>query len=289
MAWRLEGHGLSGLRVVRCRHLVDALVRSGCPCPVRRTARALLHYAAASEMLAISIFLLRGRTSSSPLTGLAGGVGVGYSQINSIMGAASSVSAAAASVTQDLSFHSLSSPKSGIGSGMGSGGLGVGGVPGMHGGGVGSLNPVALLGRGTEAGAAFAAALDAYERRAVDDSVAAASAAAAAAAAAAGKLGGYPGMAVGGMGAQGVAYGVTGGVGGLVPPAARLAARAALLFADVAAAASDDPFSGRAGARAVGDARGGSEALQVRGWRMLLLCVEVSSVGSVSPVRWLPL
>lgn len=99
------------------------------------------------------------------------------------------------------SSHSAPNSGSGVVSGGGGGG----------GGGIGSLTPAALLGRGREADTAFTAALDAYQRRAAEDS------------------------------AVGVASGFSkAGGSGVVPPSvARLAARAAFLYADVAAAGGD--------------------------------------------------
>lgn len=241
-----------------------------------RSVRTILHYAAASEMLAISLYLLQGRASASAVTS-PDGSSVGYGQLNGIVGVAGSsggvggvgtptaklVVAAAASVGQDLTFSGLSTSKSTTISG-GGGNLSAGAPPSApSSGGLSGLNPAALLGRGREADAAFSAALDAYQRRAAEDSVTAA--------AAAGRVGGYAGT----VGAERAgAVGIS-GVAGLVPPAARLAARAAFLYADVAAAPSEDRFAGGLTARTSGDIRGGTE-LQV-----IAPCEE--SVGDAGP------
>ncbi|CBJ30639.1 conserved unknown protein [Ectocarpus siliculosus] len=103
-----------------------------------------------------------------------------------------------------------------------------------------ALNPSALLGRGREADAAFASALEAYQRRASEDSAAAAA--------------GYGGRGGGGAAASS-------------PPAARLGARAALLYADVAAAAAED-LADRAGPRS--GLAGAGEELQAQAEEALL-------------------
>lgn len=221
--------------------------------------RAFLHYAAASEMLAISLYLLSGRgaaaLSSSPAVnspgggaggsimsppahnphgsgspfgsgslGVAGGrpsLGVPTTIAGAIGGVAAAAVGSVGGGSADLSAWQGASPNSGSGSFGGQAAAAAAamaistGAP-NSGGGLNQSTPT-LLGRGREADAAFAIALDTYQRRAAEEAA-----------------------------ALGIGYGAGGGWGGLVGskggvvtavPAARLASRAALLYADVATAA----------------------------------------------------
>eukprot|EP00752_Nemacystus_decipiens_P016769 g15006.t1 len=239
-----------------------------------KSDRSLLHYASASEMLAISLYLQQQqrRAAASSAVGSPGGSyavspssgGLGGAIGGAIVGGVATAAATAATVAtaagaggvRDLSWQA----------GGGSGGTAVpspssrqhqqqqkeeqhasGSAPNSgRGGGAGTgagaalaLNPAALLGRGRDADAAFAVALEAYQRRASEDSAAAGYGSGAAAAASAAGL----------------------------PPVARLGARAALLYADVAAAASEEHVE-RAGSR--GGLAGGGEELQAQAEEALL-------------------
>ena len=112
-------------------------------------------------------------------------------------------SGGSSSVSVSISGHGQGAPNSS--SGGFSGGIGI--------------NPSALLGRGREADAAFSAALEAYHRRAAEDSR------------------GYLAATTGARSGGGY-YGGS-GVPPFPSPSARLGARASLLFADVVSSTVD--------------------------------------------------
>lgn len=271
--------------------------------------RAFLHYAAASEMLAISLYLLSGRGaaalssppvvnspggsaggsvmsppahnpqgSGSPFSSGSLGVGGGRPSLGvptTIAGAIGGVAAAAVGSVgggaADLSAWQGGSPNSGSGGFGGQAAAAAAmaistGAP--NSGGLSQSTPT-LLGRGREADAAFAIALDTYQRRAADEAAA---------------------LGIG-YGAGGSLGGLGGSKGGVVTavPAARLASRAALLYADVAAAAvasSEAMAGGVMLSSRSSDGRGmGADAAELQVICLLALRLKMSASTEVTETR----